>query len=68
MENTKIKVIELKKLLNYVVEKFFVWTRLRPQTINLHSIGYNIWATKLQSRHKVSDRWSGTEYVRGWGP
>jgi hypothetical protein len=41
-KSIKIKVVELQKLLNFVVENFFIWIRLRPQTINLHSIGDNI--------------------------
>jgi hypothetical protein len=30
-QSTKIKIVELKKLLNIVVNNFFVWIRLHPQ-------------------------------------
>jgi hypothetical protein len=57
-KSIKIKVVALQKLFNFVVDNCFVWICLRPETINLHSVSYNMWPTKLQSRHEVSDMWS----------
>jgi hypothetical protein len=34
----KIEVVQLKKLFNFVADKYYVWIRLCPQTINLHSV------------------------------
>jgi hypothetical protein len=38
-KNFKIKVVELEKLFNFVVDNFFVWIYLRPQIVNLRSVG-----------------------------
>jgi hypothetical protein len=63
-----MKVLEHQKLLNFVVDNCFIWIRLRSQTSNLHSVSCNMWATKLQTRHKAchsrSDRGG---YAWGWG-
>lgn len=37
-KNTKIKVVELQKLLNFVVDNFFVQICLQHQTTNLYSV------------------------------
>jgi hypothetical protein len=54
-----MKVVELQKLFNFVVDNFFILIRLGSKTSNLHLVGYNIWTTKLQTRHKVCHRRSG---------
>jgi hypothetical protein len=58
-ESVKTKVVRLQTLWKFVVDNLFVWIRLQSQIINLHSVGYNMWATKLQYRYKVGDRRSG---------
>jgi hypothetical protein len=45
-KSVKMKVVELQKLFNFVVDNFFIWIRLRSQTINLHSVGCNMWTKK----------------------
>jgi hypothetical protein len=37
-ETTKIKVVDLEKLWNFIVDNFFIWIPLGPQTINLNSV------------------------------
>jgi hypothetical protein len=32
-ETTQMKVVDLEKLYNFVVDNFLIWIRLRPQTI-----------------------------------
>ena len=49
-----MKVVDLKKLYNFVVNNFFIWIRLEPQTINLNSVYDNIWGTKME--YSTSDR------------
>jgi hypothetical protein len=39
-KNVTMKVVELQKLFNFVVDNFFIWIRLRSQTSNLHSVGW----------------------------
>ena len=40
------------KLWNFVVDKFFIWIRLGPQTNNLLSVWYNMWVKKTEYKHK----------------
>jgi hypothetical protein len=42
-KSVKIKVVELQKLFNFVVDNFFIWIRLESQISNLHSNGCNMW-------------------------
>jgi hypothetical protein len=66
-KSVKMKVVELQKLFKFAVDNFFIWIRLRSQTSNLHSVDCNMWATKLQIRHKAIHRWNGRGgYMRGW--
>jgi len=58
-ETTNMEVVDLEKLCNFVVDNFFIWIHLVPQTINLHSVCYNMWGTKTQYRHKWERVWSG---------
>jgi hypothetical protein len=58
-KSAKIKILELQKLWNFVVDNFFALIHLQPQIVNLYSNCSNMWATKLQYRHEVSDRRSG---------
>jgi len=51
-ETTNMEVVDLEKLCNFVVDNFFIWIHLVPQTINLHSVCYNMWGRKTQYRHK----------------
>ena len=37
-ESIKIKVVDLEKLWNFVVDNFLIWIHSEPQTSNLHSI------------------------------
>ena len=37
-ETTKIKIVDLEKLWNFVVDNFLIWIRLGPQTNNIHSV------------------------------
>jgi hypothetical protein len=37
-KSVKMKVVELQKLFNFVVDNFFIWIRLLSQTSNLHSL------------------------------
>jgi hypothetical protein len=37
-ETTETRVVDLEKLQNFVVNNFFIWIHLGPQTINLCSI------------------------------
>jgi hypothetical protein len=46
-ETTKMKVVDHKKLCNFVVDNFFIYIHLVPQTINLCSICYNIRDRKM---------------------
>jgi hypothetical protein len=67
-KSTKIKIVELKKLFIFVVNNFFIWICLHPQTINLHSVCCNMWATKRQTKHMACYGWNGKEgFVGGWG-
>jgi hypothetical protein len=50
-----MKIVDLEKLWNFVVDNFLIWIRLGPQTIILHLIWYNIWGTEMEYRHK----WKG---------
>ena len=36
-ETTKMKVIELEKLWNFVVDNFLIWIHLGPQINNIHA-------------------------------
>jgi hypothetical protein len=33
-----MKVVDLRKLWNFVVDKFLIWIRLVPQKTDLHSV------------------------------
>ena len=37
-ETAKMKVVDLEKFRNFVVDNFLIWIHLRPQTSNLHSV------------------------------
>jgi len=37
-EIAKMKVVDLEKLQNIVVDNFLIWIRLGSQTTNLHSV------------------------------
>jgi hypothetical protein len=37
-----MKVVDLRKLWNFVVDKFLIWMRLVPQETDLHSVQYNM--------------------------
>ena len=37
-ETAKMKVVDLEKFRNFVVDNFLIWIRLGPQTNNIHSI------------------------------
>ena len=47
-----MKVADLEKLYNVVVENFFIWIHLEPQTINLNSIEDNTRGKKIYIGHK----------------
>ena len=47
-----MKIVDLEKLWNFVVDNFLIWIRLGPQTSNLHSVLYNILGTEREYRHK----------------
>lgn len=65
-KSTKIKCRTLKVIL--VANNFFVWICLHPQTINLHSVCCNMWATKRQTKHMACYGWNGKEgFAGGWG-
>jgi hypothetical protein len=65
-KSVKIKVVELQKLFNFVVDNFFIWIRLGSQISNLHSNGCNMCTKQLQTRHKACHKRSGSEgYARG---
>ena len=51
-ETTKMKVVDLEKLWNFVVDNFLIWIQLELQTSNLHSIPYNMLGKKMEYRHK----------------
>jgi hypothetical protein len=52
-----MKVVELQKLFNFVVDNFFISIRLLSQTSNLHSNGCNTWTKsyKLDTKHAVCE-------------
>jgi len=60
-EITKIKVVDLQKLCNFVVDNFLIWIRLESQTINLNSIEDNMRRKKIHYRYK----WVWGAVVRG---
>ena len=60
-ETTKMKVIYLEKLCNFVIDNFLIWIRLGSQTINLNSIEDNTRKKKIHYRHK----WEWGVVVRG---
>jgi hypothetical protein len=41
-----MKVVDLRKLRNFVVDKFFIWIRLVPLKTDLHSMLYSMSRTK----------------------
>jgi hypothetical protein len=45
-ETTKMKVIDLKTLCNFVVYDFCIWIHLVSETINLYLVCYNMWERK----------------------
>jgi hypothetical protein len=51
-KSVKIKVVELQKLFNFIVDNFFIWIHLQYQTSNLHSVGCNMCTKKLKTKHK----------------
>jgi hypothetical protein len=44
------KVVDLRKLRNFVVDKFLIWIRLVPQKTDLHSVLYSMSRTKTAYR------------------
>jgi hypothetical protein len=50
-EIAKIKVVDLKTLYNFVVDKLFIWVHLVPQMFNLHLVCYKTWRRKMRYRH-----------------
>jgi hypothetical protein len=54
-KSVKIKVVELQKVFNFVVDNFFIWIRLGSQISNLHSNGCNMWRKnyKLDTNHVI---------------
>jgi len=48
-----MKVVDLKKLWNFVVHHFFIWNRLEPQKLNLPSVVDNMWRTEVGYEHKL---------------
>jgi hypothetical protein len=42
-ETTKIKVVDVKMLYNFVVYNIFIWIHLGSQTINLNLVYDNMW-------------------------
>jgi hypothetical protein len=50
-----MKVVELQKLFNFVVDNIFICIRLRFQTNNLHSNGCNMWTKnyKVDTKHAI---------------
>jgi hypothetical protein len=59
-ENTKIKVVELKKFFNIVVD-IFCLNSFTASDNQFTLRFFHVWATKLQSKHKISDEWGGIE-------
>jgi hypothetical protein len=47
-----MKIVDLEKLWNFVIDNVLIWIRLGPQTINVHMIWYNIWGTEMEYRHE----------------
>jgi hypothetical protein len=47
-KTTKIEVVELQNLWNFVIDNVFIWICLQPQIVNLYLDCSNVWATKLQ--------------------
>jgi hypothetical protein len=45
-ETTDMKVVDLRKLRNFAVDKFFIWLRLVPLKTDLHSVLYSMSRTK----------------------
>ena len=46
-KTSNVKVVDLKKLWNFVVDNFSIGIRLWPQIINICSVYDNMWGTKL---------------------
>jgi hypothetical protein len=61
-----MKIVDLEKLLNFVIDNFFIWICLGPQIINLHLIWYNIWVTEMEYRHKWKRGVVVQELARMW--
>jgi len=51
-KTSNIKVVDLKKLWNFVVENFSIGIRLEPQIINLCLVYDSMWGTNLYYKHK----------------
>jgi hypothetical protein len=54
-KSVKMKVVELQKLFNFIVDNFFILIRLWSQTSNLHSVGCNIWTKnyKVDTKYAI---------------
>ena len=52
LTTTKMKVVDLEKLWNFIVDNFLIWIYLATQTSNLHLVLYNMWEKKMEYRHK----------------
>jgi len=46
-QTINIKVVDLEKLWNFVVDSFSIWIGLEPQIINVGSVYDNMWETNL---------------------
>ena len=46
-KTSNIKVVDVKKLWNFVVDNFSIGIGLGPQIINIYSVWDNMWGTKL---------------------
>jgi hypothetical protein len=60
-----MKIVELQKLFNFVVNNF-LFEFIYGKKSNLHLVGCNMWTTKLPIGHKACHRRSGSGgYARG---
>jgi len=56
-ETTKTKVVDSKKLYNFVVDDIFIWNRLDSQTLILNSVEHNMRRKNIWYRNKCV--WGG---------
>ena len=47
-----MKVVDLEKLWNFIVDNFLICILLGPQTTNLDSVQYNMLGKKIEYRHE----------------